>query len=312
MNVAIERDYHFSTMLTNAEGRIGTFENRFAPMLRALRSGDEEKFPSDEITQFVRHLYLRLPRSREFVYGFAKPFLDAFADVFGNTPRKTVHHRNIQKAIASMIDEGTRLIQSREMNNKEAEDWLRRGLLDELTNHTHNNVLTEIQSHIASYDLVGQTRDNHTTTIIEQLQVQSPKDSEMVWRTVRADAGLILGDTGPLVLLSSGDLLAPISPTLPKPQAMILAISAERFLIGERSSRSLIPTAQEWNEATARFSKDFYIAKSNDDATASLIAYIGSKYEMPSIDDILKANPGMGGELLEEFRKAFGAITNLN
>lgn len=295
-NVALERDYHLSRVVKNAEHTIGTFEDRFAELVRRLRTGNDSNVPG-ELDRFFLHIFLRSTVCRQFLLRLGDEIKEVLTAVIDEIPLAPTRSPDLRRAIFDSITEAVSMLQCGR-SSQDVNVYCTTILKGELLKHSRNQAMQSARAAIAGYDIVGQIRDAHVRTIIEELHGSISQRTPFTWRTEISDGPLCLGDIGPLAFGEEGDVLEPVLFGIPAVRSVILAIDSTRFLLGHRGKLPVAPSAQEWNLASAIYSQRFFIAdRYNTDFTA-LSTRIGDSFHLPTFDEVISSNP----ELAREFR----------
>lgn len=292
VNVAVERYYHFSRRIAGIESRVGAFENRCSKTIRAVREGRIQQVSPTEISHFFRHFALRLPVARRFTEAITRDVLGLLRSAIQQSPRPPMPSRTIHDLTTELMA----MVKDRPKDPegiRQATEWFTKRVIEDISVMRENQTLDAVLDFIDKVDLPANVRELHSEAIFNELagiELQTPTEG-FVWSVRQADGPLILGDIGPLAICLADGSLEPIFAGKRIGRAVLLAIDHKTWLIGSPNSPVRHLTAEEWNDAVARFSDAMFIANQRCDQLAALSNRIGIAKPEFSLAEIMENNP---------------------
>jgi hypothetical protein len=269
-------------------------------MLRAIRTGHLDQFACGEVSQFVRHLALRLPSTRRLLEVIAQGILALLKCGIQELPCPPMPDRTFQ----DLFNESIAIIKERGNNPttiREIIQFLSDNLKRDVGAVFQNHIMNTAMEVVDRVDLLANVRELHSEAILDELiGIQGPSENqELSWSIRHSDNPLILGDIGPLSISPGDGSIEPVVGGKRDGRAVLLAVDINTWIVGAQHFPARQVSAKEWNDAVARYSEAMFIGDRRCDDFIALAAQLGESRSEFSFSTFVENNPEFGAKFKE-------------
>lgn len=292
-NQFVERDFYGPPAGAVVDRLITDEENRLSRFVAYVRSvtGPMCIGASDDATDFVLQISLRVRWVRKFMETGIELMLDRTAEVVGDKASATRLYEhwlenNPGWLLGALLSEASKRLGRSLSAEEKGQISMLASLLesnpDKLAELSDFNFVVEAKGELRAA-MCDATEQGHLQGLEGSLRSRQTKYRRflelMKWSIVVIDPpSLILGDCGPLYLDGAGVPLGPVGvPLHEEVRAVALPISTSHVLVGKRGDACPDPGPEVLKEALAAWSSEAFIAAANTPRNQELHQVINSR-----------------------------------
>ena len=285
-NIALEGYFYGQPGQTEIEQIIARKENRYGPLVQALRQGGCNPQQKPLIDEFVNHLMVRTRTLRNSVVEPAQALLEIFSDELERPENRPCVQRMVLKQVRTDSRIRRQLNQLPQAKRQAALRQMESSIVNSADTIEMLKLIVQLAKPMI--DLPKAAREAQVKTLETDQALEKRADLLKVvqWSVVEYyQHALVLGDLGPIAkTTASAEWQQPI--VSGEPALICLPISSKHLLIGQRDTLTATPQPEAINIASVELSREIFVASQDTARERDYQSWLGRRATLIDRSDL--------------------------